>query len=75
MSEFTWRHLVRTYGEEFAEICVLPDAEYWSVVAERMQTQNTERDLINEIIPSEWAPTLVAARRMVASREDDKELG
>jgi hypothetical protein len=26
MSEFTWRHLVRTYGEEFAEICILPDA-------------------------------------------------
>ena len=27
MSEFTWRHLVRTYGEEFAEICLLPDAD------------------------------------------------
>ena len=37
---------------EFAEICVLPDAEYWNVVSERMQTQNTERDLINEIVPS-----------------------
>lgn len=68
LSEFTWRHLVRTYGEEFAETCVLPEAEYWRVVAERMQTQNTERDLINELVPSEWAPTLSAARRFAASR-------
>ena len=68
MSEFTWRHLVRTYGEEFAGMCVLPEAEYWRVVAERMQTQNTERDLINEIVPSEWAPTLAAARRMAVRR-------
>ena len=73
MSEFTWRHLVRTYGEEFAEICVLPDAEYWRVVSERMQTQNTERDLINEIVPSEWAPTLAAARRMAARRDDGRD--
>jgi hypothetical protein len=65
MSEFTWRHLVRTYGEEFAAISVLPEAEYWRVVAERMQTQDTERDLINELVPSEWAPTLTAARRLV----------
>jgi hypothetical protein len=68
MSEFTWRHLVRTYGEEFAEICVLPEAEYWRVISERMQNQNTERDLINEIVPSEWAPTLAAARHCAASR-------
>ena len=73
MSEYTWRHLVRTYGEEFAEICVLPDAEYWRVVSERMQTQNTERDLINEIVPSEWAPTLAAARRMAARRDDAQD--
>ena len=73
MSEFTWRHLVRTYGEEFAEICVLPDADYWNVVAERMQTQDTERDLINEIVPSEWAPTLAAARRLAARGEVGKE--
>lgn len=66
MSEFTWRHLVRTYGEEFASICVLPEAEYWRVVAERMQNQDTERDLINELVPSEWAPTLAAARRFAA---------
>ena len=64
MSEFTRRHLVRTYGEEFAELCLLPEAEYWAVVAERMQHHDTERDLINEIVPSEWAPTLAAARRM-----------
>jgi hypothetical protein len=73
MSEFTWRHLVRTYGEEFAEICVLPDAEYWRVVSERMQTQHTERDLINEIVPSEWAPTLAAARRMAAHRDSGRD--
>ncbi|PHX73321.1 MAG: hypothetical protein CK548_01770 [Opitutia bacterium] len=63
MSDATWRHLVRTYGEEFAEICVLPEADYWAVVAERMQSQNTERDLINEIVPSELAATLAAAKR------------
>ncbi|MBI4623791.1 MAG: hypothetical protein HY736_11330 [Verrucomicrobia bacterium] len=73
MSQFTWRHLVRTYGEEFAAICVLPDAEYWKVVSERMQTQNTERDLINEIVPSEWAPTLAAARRMAARRDEGRD--
>jgi hypothetical protein len=67
MSDATWRHLVRTYGEEFAEICVLPEDEYWAVVAERMQNQDTERDLINEIVPSEWAPTLAAARRLRAN--------
>jgi len=72
MSDFTWRHLVRTYGEEFAAICVLPDAEYWRVVAERMQTQNTERDLINELVPSEWAPTLAAARRFAAGRGEGR---
>ncbi|MGH7957661.1 MAG: hypothetical protein ACREH8_11725 [Opitutaceae bacterium] len=66
MSEFTWRHLVRTYGEEFAEICMLPEAEYWRVVSERMQNQDTERDLINELVPSEWAPTLAAARRFAS---------
>lgn len=66
LSAFTWRHLVRTYGEEFAETCVLPEDEYWRTIAERMQTQNTERDLINEIVPSEWAPTLSAARRFAA---------
>lgn len=65
MSEFTWRHLVRTYGEEFAAISLLPEAEYWRVIAERMQNQDTERDLINELVPSEWAPTLAAARRFV----------
>ena len=64
MSEATWRHLVRTYGEEFAEICVLPEAEYWAIVGERMQNQDTERDRINEIVPSELAPTLAAAKRM-----------
>ena len=69
MSEYTWRHLVRTYGEEFAGICVLPDAEYWREVAERMQNQNTERDFINEIVPSEWAPTLYAARQWAANRQ------
>ena len=63
-SEFTYRHLVKTYGEEFAELCLLPEPEYWTAVAERMQQQDTERDLINEIVPSEWAPTLAAARRM-----------
>ena len=68
LSEFTWRHLVRTYGEEFAESCVLPEADYWRMVAERMQTQNTERDLINELVPSEWAPTLAAARRFAANQ-------
>ncbi len=68
VSDATWRHLTRTYGEEFAEICVLPEAEYWAVVAERMQSQNTERDLINEIVPSELAPTLAAARRYVGAR-------
>ena len=67
MSAATWRHLVRTYGEEFAEICVLPEDEYWAVVAERMQSQNTERDLINEIVPSELAPTLAAAKRLQAN--------
>ena len=64
MSAATWRHLVRTYGEEFAEICALPDDKYWPVVSERMQSQNTERDLINEIVPSELAPTLAIARRL-----------
>ena len=64
MSEFTWRHLVRTYGEEFAAMCVLPEDEYWRVVTERMQNQDTERDRINELVPSEWAPTLSAARRL-----------
>ena len=73
MSDFTWRHLVRTYGEEFAAICVLPDPEYWRVVAERMQTQNTERDLINEIVPSEWAPTLSAARRFATTRREGRD--
>lgn len=64
VSEHTRRHLVRTYGEEFAEICLLPEAEYWAVVADRMQNMDTERDRINEIVPSEWAPTLAAARRL-----------
>ena len=63
VSEATWRHLIRTYGEEFAETCVLPEAEFWAVVSERMQSQDTERDLINEIVPSELMPTLAAARR------------
>ena len=67
MSPATWRHLVRTYGEEFAEICVLPEAEYWAVVTDRMQNQDTERDRINEIVPSELAPTLAAARRWRAN--------
>jgi len=66
MSEFTRRHLVRTYGEEFAALSALPDAEYWRAVTERMQHQNTERDRINELVPSEWAPTLAAARRLAA---------
>lgn len=72
MSEFTWRHLVRTYGEEFAEICLLPEPEYWRTVAERMQHQNTERDLINELVPSEWAPTLAAARQMAARMDGSR---
>ena len=67
ISDCTWRHLVRTHGEEFAELCVLPEAEYWVRVSERMQNQDTERDLINEIVPSEWAPTLAAAKRLRAS--------
>jgi hypothetical protein len=73
LSEFTWRHLVRTYGEEFAEINVLPEAEYWRVVAARMQTQDTERNLIKELVPSEWAPTLAPARRFV--QKDHHEPG
>ena len=63
-SEYTRRHLVKTYGEEFAELCALPESEYWAAVSERTQSQDTERDLINEIVPLEWAPTLAAARRM-----------
>jgi hypothetical protein len=73
LSEFKWRHLVRTYRGEFAEISVLPEAEYWRVVAARMQTQDTERNLIKELVPSEWASTQAASRRFV--QQDHHEQG
>ena len=59
----TGRYIVRAFGEDYLELCRLPAHERRAMLEERWRQGGTIDDAINAVAPSEFFPTLAAAKR------------